>query len=188
MVRAIGKFLEWLFRRQGRESKGQAAPVDGLRMATAVALMLVAGGIAALWMRTRGRLRKPPVPDGGGGAAAVDLLDPAVAATDLPEAEWVRLAEEWMAKGDARMAMRAWYLGCLAVLHGRGLVSISRFKSNADYRREVGRRGRGIAGLEGEFRARVEGFEQAWYGLYPVDSGDAERFASGFARLRGMTL
>ena len=105
---------------------------------------------------------------------------------NVPEEQWLALARQWMEKGDARMALRAWFLACLALLGGRDLLSISRYKSNLDYRRELARRARSIPGLDREFAASVNSFETAWYGLTPSSASDGESFAAGFERIRGL--
>jgi len=191
ILHAIGRlwdaFWRWLFPDdKGKKPTGPGAPASALRIASVVGLVVLAGALIALLLRARSRRTlsltgtPPSVP------VPVDLNDPSVVATDLPEEQWLALARQWMEKGDARMALRAWFLACLALLGGRDLLSISRYKSNLDYRRELARRARSIPGLDREFAASVNSFETAWYGLTPSSASDVESFAAGFERIRGL--
>jgi hypothetical protein len=179
-------FMRWL--RGSLESKGQPdgprAPVDALRLAAVLVSIVLAGVLIALLLGSRSRraVRAAEVPPAG--PLPVDLSDPGISAADLAEEQWLALAREWMSKGDSRMALRAWFLACLAWLGRRELVSIGRHKSNLDYRRELAWRARGIAGLDQEFAARVRTFESAWYGSSPLDASAVDNFAEGFERMR----
>ena len=102
----------------------------------------------------------------------------------MPEDEWLRLANEMLAKGDLRLALRAFYLATLAHLAAREIVSIARFKSNRDYETEVNRRARGATELRAAFADNVQSFDRAWYGLYEVTTDGVARFRSNFERIR----
>jgi len=125
----------------------------------------------------------PPLPV---GPVAIDLEDPAVLASQLPENEWIAMARGFIAKGDFRMALRAYFLASLAFLASRELLAIGRAKTNLDYLREVRRRARSVSGLDALFAGGIETFESAWYGLHDVGDSDVNRFASNFERMRGM--
>jgi hypothetical protein len=115
---------------------------------------------------------------------AFDLEDPAVLANQMPEDEWIALARDFMAKGDYRMALRAWFLANLAFLGAHELVGIGRSKTNLDYVQEVRRRSRTFGGLHALFSGNVLSFEHAWYGLHPVGADDVNRFAANFEEMR----
>ena len=102
----------------------------------------------------------------------------------MPEDEWLKLANEMLAKGDLRLALRAFYLATLAHLAAREIVSIARFKSNRDYQAEVNRRARGAAELRTAFTENVGAFDRAWYGLYEVTAEGVAEFRSNFERIR----
>jgi hypothetical protein len=117
-------------------------------------------------------------------APPVDLADESLTADRLPEAEWLAMANEWMEKGDFRMALKAMYLAALNYLSSQDLVSIRRWKSGLDYRRELTRRARATPELPPAFARSVEIFERGWYGRHAVDRAMAESLADGFNRMR----
>ena len=152
-----------------------------MELLIAVALALVIGaGIFLFWRRRTPIVAAHAVT----AAAAVNLADESVTADQLPEHEWLKLAEEWLAKGDARLALRALYLAGLNYLGGRGLVSITRWKSGLDYRRDLERRTRAIPEISREF-TKINGiFEYGWYGVHTVDRTMVESFASGLNAIK----
>ena len=96
----------------------------------------------------------------------------------------MKLADEWLAKGDCRMALRALYLAGLKYLGERGLVSIQRWKSGLDYRRELERRARSNPQVAPAFAVNLGAFERGWYGRHPVDRGMVESFAERLNEIR----
>jgi hypothetical protein len=190
ILRPLGRlfdaFMRWLRGRASGDADGPAPPVNALRFASVLVFVLLAGLLVALLLRARARSRSVAGAVPTAGPIPVDLNDPNVSPIDLEEEQWLRLAKEWMEKGEPRMALRAWFLACLAWLNARELVTISRNKSNLDYRRELARRARGTPGLTEEFGASVRSFESAWYGEYPVDASEVERFAAGIAHMRNL--
>ncbi len=105
----------------------------------------------------------------GSGVPVPDLRDDTVLATQLPEDEWLRLAQALLQKGERRLALRAFYLSALSNLAGRGLLAIARHKSNRDYLLELRRRAREQPDLQGAFARNVARFERVWYGAHPAD-------------------
>ncbi len=177
------KIKDWL--RQGettRGSGGEAAvnrkALLGLIAATAA---LVTAGLLFFFLR-----KKPPpvVTAAASPASVVNLADESLTADRLPESEWLALADEWMAKGDFRLALRAMYLAALNYLSAREFVSLRRWKSGLDYRRELTRRARARPDLPLKFSQSVAIFEQGWYGRHPVDRAMAESLARGFNEMR----
>ena len=73
-------------------------------------------------------------------APPVDLADENTGADRLPEDGWIALALELIARGDFRLAMRAYYFASLAHLAARQLIGLGRYKSNRDYEMELRRR------------------------------------------------
>jgi len=144
---------------------------------------LVVGAVVLFFTRRRGQVvaalavtvATPPV----------NLADESVTADQLPESSWMKLAEEWMAKGDCRLALRALYLAGLNHLGGRGMISIRRWKSGLDYKRELERRTRAMPELGPVFRRNVDLFERGWYGPHAVDRGMVEAFAVGLNEMKG---
>jgi hypothetical protein len=182
----LGNLFRRLFEKPpGAEGDGKDTPVSRrtleLLIGLAVALILAAGVVFVL------RRRAPAVAAQAVTiAAAVNLADESLTADQLPESSWLQLAEEWMAKGDARLALRAMYLAGLNYLSGRDLVSIRRWKSGLDYRRELERRARATPGVEQEF-SRISGiFECGWYGTHGVDRAMVDSFAAGLDAIRNL--
>ena len=188
--RAWQRFLYWLRHLGGSQpvSKSNVAPpAVSLRAISWIVIVVLAGALVALLLRskwTRGSrkdLASAPV-----GPAPIDLEDPSVLASQLPENEWIALARDFMARGDFRMALRAYFLANLAFLASREMVAIGRSKTNLDYLREVRRRARSVSGLEPLFAGGVRTFEGAWYGLHDVADTDVREFAANFERMRGL--
>jgi hypothetical protein len=195
-VRAIRNGVHWLgqkieqwFKSNNREvvdgSRATERPPIELWSA-AVALALVAGGVA-LFLRRR-RSKPAQVTPVDNSATPVNLSDDSVTADQLPESSWLALADEWLTKGDYRLAMRALYLAGLNYLSQRDLVSIARYKTGLDYIRELERRARAGIGVSAEvvpvFQANNALFERGWYGRHAVDRAQVEAFASGLDEMR----
>ncbi len=79
--------------------------------------------------------------------------------------------------------MRARFLAVLACLAEKNLVTVAAFKSNREYAREVARRSGQAPELCTVFTAMTEALDRAWYGMVPVDAGDARRFAGRQERI-----
>jgi len=114
----------------------------------------------------------------------VKVADDSVTADQLSESSWLKLADECLAKGDCRLALRALYLAGLNYLGARGMVSIRRWKSGLDYRRELERRARSNPRIAPVFAANVDLFERGWYGPRTVDREMVSSFVSGLAQIR----
>lgn len=175
---------EWLIPDQKREAPGGAAPAMKRTLETLIALLvalIVAAAIAFYLRRRNPVVAAKPV---AAAAPAVNLADDSLTADQLPESSWLRLADEWIAKGDLRLAMRALHLAGLNYLGQRGMISIRKWKSGLDYRRELERRARAQPEIHALFAANTAQFEQIWYGLHPADRAMLAGFADGLARMR----
>jgi hypothetical protein len=69
-------------------------------------------------------------------------------------------------------------------LSARDLVSVRRWKTGLEYRRELARRSKAKPDLPPVFARSVAIFEQGWYGARPVDRRMAESLANGFNEMR----
>lgn len=117
-------------------------------------------------------------------APAVDLSADEVAADQLPQDQWWQMAQDLLAKGDRRTALRAMYLASLAMLGEHGLIRIARFKSNREYRRELDRRAHALGEVVLAFGQNVSYFEDAWYGLHEVTDEVVRLFCQNYERIR----
>lgn len=111
-----------------------------------------------------------------------DLNEEDIAADMLPQNEWIILARELIAKGDYRLALRAYFLAQLSELSSEGLIVIRRSKSNREYGREISRRAHGRKGLLDLYTRQVRLFESVWYGDRPTgpeEIGEMESHLQG---------
>lgn len=170
----IGDFLRWLFDRgdknpvqsdSGRGWFGDPANMRVLLLVLLVVLVVALVVLALRWMAANRRV--PEVV--AAIAPVIDLRDEAVIATDLPEDEWLRLANEQLAAGDPRLALRALFLGTLARLGRLGLLAITPGKTNGMYLRELSRRPHASVAMRKAFGHSVQLFERCWYGTHIPD-------------------
>jgi hypothetical protein len=178
------KVRAWLHPDQERTGNGKDASVNRKAMFALIVciIALIAAGLIVFVLRRKRShvvaaqavMAMPPV----------NLADESLSADRLPESEWLALADEWMEKGDFRLALRAMYLASLNYLSNRDLVSLRRWKSGLDYRRELARRARSKPDLPAAFSRSVAIFEQGWYGRHTVDRAMAAALANGLNEMR----
>jgi len=181
----VKKAIRALFENKSEtEPGGKDAPVTRRMLETLIGLVvaLIAAALVAFFLRRRATMVVAEAVTVA--APAVNLADDSVTADQMPESSWRQLAEEWLAKGDCRLALRALYLAGLNYLSGRNLVSIRRWKSGLDYRRELERRSRSNPDIAPVFTRSVEIFERGWYGPHPVDRAMVESFATGLGEIK----
>jgi hypothetical protein len=89
-----------------------------------------------------------------------------------------------MARGDTRLALRAYYLGSLAYVAEQKWIQVHRGKSNLDYLRELSRRAKGLAGVEPSFAENVQLYERSWYGEHLASAETVATFVSNVARMK----
>jgi hypothetical protein len=183
-----GKWVGWyrstvkLIQDAGGSDKGAQVNRKAMLALMAFIIALIAAGLVVYLLR---RKRVTVVTAQAVTASpAVNLADESLTADRLPESEWLALADEWMEKGDFRLALRASYLAALNFLSARDLVSLKRWKSGLDYRRELARRARSKPELPLAFTRGVAIFEQGWYGRHVVDRAMAESLVNGFKEMR----
>ena len=160
------------------------APVTPRMLEWLIGLAVALAAAAAVFFFRRRRGQAIPAEAVAPAVAAVNLTDESLTADQLPEGSWRKLAEEWLAKGDCRLALRALYLAGLNYLGKRNLVSIRRWKSGLDYRRELERRARATPAIGPVFARNVAMFERGWYGSHAVDRATVEAFAAGLNEIR----
>jgi hypothetical protein len=182
----LDAFFKWLRPESRSEAEGGDKPVTKrlLQLMIGLVVALIVGAAVAFFLRRRRSVTKAEAVTAA--APAVDLADESLTADQLPESSWMQLAEEWLAKGDCRLALRALHLAGLNYLGGRNLVSLRRWKSGLDYRRELERRSRSTPELAPVFSTNVALFERGWYGNRPVDREMVETFAARLMEIRNV--
>lgn len=186
--RSVFQIIRWLLdkvfgqeRAPHTSGKGWSDAIRGVFILLLIALAGAIGYlIYRLWLNSRNlapEVLAEPV------AATPDLEDDNLTAAQLPEDEWLRLAREMMAKGDFRLALRALYLGGLAHLAARRLITIARYKSNRDYALELRRRAHALPELMEAFASNVTVFDRVWYGRHDATDDMVTAFQSNLNRI-----
>ena len=183
----LGKLLSRLF--SGWSPPSMSAPgFDWYRLSqillyVLVTVVLSAAGIL-LFRMWRNRRRNPEILQTEAIQPVPDLTDENVGADQLPEDGWTKLARELLARGEFRLALRAFYLASLAHLAERNLISLARFKSNHDYELELGRRAHSFPSLLQVFGENVGAFDRVWYGRHEASGELVTQFAANVERIK----
>jgi hypothetical protein len=192
VMRWVGEAVDWLREKlsgkraaAGESDSGGADWMALLRGLIFVLLALAVCAAAILFWRTwrTGGARTEIASEAV--AAAPDLADEKLTASQLPEDDWLRLARELIAKGELRLALRALYLASLAHLAQREMIRVARFKSNRDYEQELRRRSRAQPELQAAFAENVGIFDRVWYGLHDVTQEALQRFQINLEKIKG---
>jgi hypothetical protein len=171
----IGRIFDWLREKMPGGNPG-AAPAAGLHWSIYVligAVVLVAGWI--VWRKRRGH-RAHPVTAMAESLTPVQLDAEELSPDRLPEDQWIALGLDCLARGDLRLALRAFYLANLAWLGRREFIAVHPGKTNREYERELRRRGRVLAPAPDLFSANVSAFERVWYGLHEPSATEVDEF------------
>lgn len=186
LKRWYDRFIKWvrdvLPNRSDSEESGPAGKGNYRLLLILIGVVLVLLGIV-LW-QYRKRRKKAAIPAQAVPAAVPDLADEDVTADQLPEEGWQSMAQDLFQRGETRLALRALYLGGLAFLAGRNLLSIARYKSNRDYLNELRRRAHELPALQQVFSENVSVFERSWYGNHEVTSEVFQSFSGNSNRMR----
>jgi hypothetical protein len=154
-----------------------------LLLGTLIAVVAALLGVV-LYRTLRNRARQRAIVQSQPMPAQPDLTDENVSADQLPEDGWTTLARELLARGEFRLALRAFYLSSLAHLAARQLIALAKFKSNRDYERELRRREHAFPGLPGLFGENVLAFDRSWYGRHEVNDELVRQFAAKVDRIK----
>lgn len=190
----LGEFWDWMLEgvrrlfQQDSEGAGKAGGADPwaatLRYSLWILGAVFAAGAAVLLYRQRKARASGTIVAAQPATPHVDLRDESVTADKLPETSWLDLAQQWIDKGDLRLALRAMHLAGLSYLNGRRLVTVQRWKTSMEYAEEVRRRGRSSPDLGGAFQRNVRIFEAGWYGRHEVRREVLDEFARGLEEVR----
>jgi hypothetical protein len=191
-VKAVGRWISavinWImkwFRPQrpgGGSGFGWMVALRGLLLVLAVGLVfLLVWLLLRLW-----RNRRPAEVVAATALAPVpDVSDENVGADHLPGEGWLRMAQDLLARGELRLALRALFFASLAHLSEQKLIIIAKFKSNRDYAEELQRRSHAVPQLAEPFLQNVSLFDRTWYGLHEVRDEVVRQFARNVERIRG---
>lgn len=183
----IKTISDWLNPHQPQEADQPGSPVTprALKAAVGILIAVIAGAAIAFFLRRRAPVTKAVAVT---TAASINLADESVTADQLPESQWLQLADELLTHGDFRLALRALHLAGLNYLGERNLVSIRKWKTGLEYRREVERRARAKSqvapAVAPVFSSNVDLFERGWYGRYPVDREMIDLFTARLSEIR----
>ncbi|MCD4716360.1 MAG: hypothetical protein K8R45_06420 [Desulfobacterales bacterium] len=188
IARWLGKIMDWLEKlfpgtdksREG-PGKGWATSVRGLLWVLLVVLLSVLG--VFLWRTLKRRRELQSATTSEAIPAVPDLTDDHVKADELPADQWRVMAKELMDRGEFRLALRALYLSILSHLAENEMITIAKYKSNRDYKRELGRRGHEREGILAVFSENVNVFDRSWYGMHKVTNEDLEVFSGNQERI-----
>ena len=191
VYRQVGRFFEWL----GSLVPGRRAdpkvhtPGTGwiplMQWITFIVLLAGAGLIGVIIYRAR-KARKvravsvTPVP----AVPEPEPDDASLAAAQRASDEWLSRARDMLRCGEWRDAIRAGYLGCLAVLSESRWITLAAHKSNHEYLLELQRRASSLPAIPHGFSVCSATFERVWYGLYPTDADAVEALLAEVIRLR----
>ncbi len=169
------------------DGKKSSSPRRLIEIWTAVVAALLITGVVVFSFRRRSAgmmaVQAPTT-----AAPAANLADESLTADRLPESSWLKLAEESLARGEYRLALRALYLAGLNHMSQQEFISIRRWKTGLDYRRELERRARSIPSVSPElapvFARNIALFERGWYGRHAVDRAAVEALMGGLQEMR----
>jgi hypothetical protein len=117
------------------------------------------------------------------GSPLADVFDEQLLPSDVSEEAWLRLAFEYLANDQTRLAARAFYLANLSYLGGRSLLALSLWKSNRLYERELARQPK-TGELSAAFAAANRLYETAWFGMRELGAGQMDILKGSVDRLR----
>ena len=192
------RFEAWLNRRNANQTPPTRAPTPLGGGASffeeitiggwSILVVLVAAALVGLYLLVskNRRLRVQALP-GDGSLSTVEALpdvsDESVTADALPSDEWMKMGDDYLAKGDVRLALRAYVLATLSALAFVNVIRLARHKSNGDYGYEVQRGLRDRQELVDAFAQNIRQLESNWYGDHGVDQTALAVFRENLNRI-----
>jgi len=178
--RALWRIYEWL-----RRAMTAANPVFGGKPLThgqfnamIIGLIALVAGVLLyfVWKIRKNRKQTEDMVLASAILPEPDLREENLVADQLPEEGWQRLAEDLLARGELRLAMRALFMSSLAHLAESQWITVAKFKSNHDYWREIQRRAHDRKLMQKAFYDTVSSVDCVWYGMHPVTQEMILRF------------
>ncbi len=184
----ITQFLEWLENLLPQPEKKPASTnknwITPVRAVLILFLLLSSVILVFIFFRIWCRHHSGSIETAPATSAPLpDLNDEGLKADDLPAIRWLALAEEFTAKGELRLAMRALYLATLAHLAEHGMITVEIYKSNREYEQELNRRAHERNELLAIFSKGLNLFERVWYGMYRLPRTDFDHFRENQKRI-----
>jgi hypothetical protein len=184
----IAKVVEWLEDLLPQPDNKPVSPnknwITPIRAALMLLLVLCLAILTFIFIRIWRQNRARSIETAVTAVAPVpDLNDEGIKADDLPVDRWQLLAEEFTAKGELRMAMRALYLATLTHLSEREMITIEIYKSNREYALELKRRAHERNDLITIFSSTLNLFERVWYGMHRIQRADFDQFRKNQKRI-----
>ena len=187
MARWWNSLRGWLRRLQPPQAPG-APPSSGwgwIYSSQSFILLALAAAACTLVLLMLRRRRMRSAESAASPLVAVAMPDTTeTGSEERPDTEWRERARAYLAGGDLRQAARALYLGLLAFLAARAVITPARFKSNRDYEREVARRQRARPPVRELFSQSVGTFEAIWYGRHPATPAAVQLLDQNLERIR----
>lgn len=179
----ITLFIDWLQNQMQDKHKKSVSSnkswMTSVRIVLILLLLLFLAVLTFVFFRIWRRHRTGTIEATVAGVAPLpDLNDESTRADDLPANRWLELAEEFSAKGELRLAMRALYLATLAYLADHQMITIEVYKSNREYEQELRRRAHERKELLVIFSKSLNLFERVWYGMYRIPRADFDDFSA----------
>jgi hypothetical protein len=166
-----------------QDDKNTSAPhIQELRWMLAIIAVMICGGIIALFLRRRKAKAAEASRIAAGGTDA-DVLNDQILPSDVGQEEWLRMALEYLANNQTRLAARAFYLANLSYLGRQSLLSLSLSKSNKLYERELARRPNSMQ-LSAAFVASNRLYERAWFGVRELGAEQMDALQGAVEQLR----
>jgi len=186
----IGDFGEWLTNKKLKKSNSSESSffnsggLGYLGLGALLCLGLVLAIVLIRYLKKNWIKAASVIPDIGTPVVVPDIMQEEVSAAQLPEEGWLQMAEEFLTRGEYRLALRAIYLASLAMLARVNLITIAKSKSNMEYQRELNRKSHAFPNVSTVFAENLNTFESTWYGLHQVDSGTCDTFRKNHDRIR----
>jgi flagellar basal body-associated protein FliL len=188
----LGKFfkkvIQWIYDKlfpTSQNSNAQKAPISDqsvwLIVLIGAAVLLLGFLLYRMW---KGRHQDEVITAQEATVAIPDLKDESTTADQFPEEGWLSLAREYLERGELRLALRALYLSSLALLSRRGILTITKYKSNREYNRELQRKAQTNHDLLDAFQENLFLFERSWYGEHEVNNEILSKFNLNQAKIR----
>ena len=179
VARVWNKITEWLRRLlspPGANGAGREWSAGELNLLIVILIVLAALLLLFFIWRHRKSKRGTEPMQAEAIVPSPDLSDENIVADQLPEEGWQKLAQDLLARGELRLALRALFMATLAHLAQAQLITVARFKSNREYLQELKRRAYDRKGMQDAFHQNVSDVDSVWYGMDPVTDELLNRF------------